>query len=121
MYMPMLTIFFFVLFIFLNDTSASSILPLVPNPTNATSATCAACLSSTPGGVYLCPETYFVSSAYSVGCTWFPPSDHCYSFAEPKDVMKSIAPDYGGYCKVYVDNQCKGDTMQIMRDNKTHE
>ncbi|KAH7089672.1 hypothetical protein FB567DRAFT_547238 [Paraphoma chrysanthemicola] len=58
----------------------------------------------TPGSVLFCTDPYFKS-----GCHYRPPSD-CIGFQQEIANIRSIRPDSGGVCKVYLENgACSGD------------
>jgi hypothetical protein len=80
-------------------------------------------ISSTPGGVYLCPGVNFSPSSTKT-CTYHAPTTNprgdCYTF--PKgDWLQSIEPDRGRYCLFYKEADCSGDVRIIRLNGSTME
>jgi hypothetical protein len=80
-------------------TGSASVSPNVPFAVgDASSAVCQPG-SGTPGGWYWCYGKNFDNLGSDVGCDKWPETNSCFSFKYPKNVRRSIGPDYGGYCK----------------------
>lgn len=71
--------------------------------------------SGTPGGWYWCYGKNFDSLGSDASCTKYPEMNSCFSFKYPKNVRRSIGPDFGGYCQcllfdvdvtVHADGRC---------------
>jgi hypothetical protein len=105
----------------LTTRSASAAASFSIRANNTLNSQCVPGQGGKSGGVNMCPDANFVGFGNPFGCTWFPTSNHCYSFANAKDDMHSIGPDFGGFCRFYTDGQCKGAVMMISEGDWLHE
>jgi hypothetical protein len=76
------------------------------------STNCSASLGL-PGAVYTCPEPYFQTPSR---CTWSPPNISCLSF---NYFPRSIGPDYGGFCELFLTGNCTGPRAPFRDGNNT--
>lgn len=80
--------------------------------TNTSLSSCSVSLGR-PGAVYTCPEPYFQTPS---NCTWHPPTNSCLPF---EHFPRSIGPDYGGFCELFLTGNCTGPRAPFQDGNNT--